>query len=157
MRQMRKSALEKFDRLIIIKWLSVAVVAIIASRLIYIQVIQHPVYSALAQEQYDVFKKLFPDRGRIFAQNKASGEISPVAINDEKYEIYAIPRRIKEPDNLARTLAPLLEMEESEIFTALSDKNETYHLLKRKVAREINDQIMELNLKGQDSTEWKGL
>ena len=148
MRQMRKSALEKFDRLIIIKWLSVAVVAIIASRLIYIQVIQHPVYSALAQEQYDVFKKLFPDRGRIFAQNKASGEIYPVAINDEQYEIYAIPRRIKEPNNLARTLAPFLEMEESEIFTALSDKNETYHLLKRKVVREINDRIMELSLKG---------
>ena len=39
-------------------------------------------------------------------------------------------------------------MEESEIFSALSDKNETYHLLKRKVSREINDQILELNLKG---------
>src|SRR3989338_862126 len=148
MRQMRKSALEKFDRLIIIKWLSVAVVAIIASRLIYIQVIQHPVYSALAQEQYDVFKKLFPDRGRIFAQNKDSGEISPVAINDEQYEIYAIPRRIKEPDDIAKDLASLLEMEENEIGSALADKNETYHLLKRKVSREVNDRIMEMNLKG---------
>src|SRR3989338_4590513 len=148
MRQMRKSALEKFDRLIIIKWLSVAVVAIIASRLIYIQVIQHPVYSALAQEQYDVFKKLFPDRGRIFAQNKASGEIYPVAINDEQYEIYAIPRRIKNPEDLSKSLAPLLEMEEDEILSALSDKNETYHLLKRKVIRETNDQIMDLNFKG---------
>ena len=66
MRQTRKSALEKFDRLIILKWLAIAVVAVIAARLIYIQIIQHPIYSALAQEQYDVFKKLFPDRGADF-------------------------------------------------------------------------------------------
>lgn len=145
----RRSSREKeFDRLSILKWLIFGAAIALLARLGYIQIVQHPVYSTLAQEQYDIFKKLFPDRGRIFAQDKATGETHPVAINDEQYEIYAIPKRIKEPRDLSEALAPLLEMDESEIYEAVSDKNEIYHLIKRKVSREVHDQVMELGLKG---------
>lgn len=148
MRQKAFRDSKEFDRLNVLKWLIVLAAAAVIARVGYIQIVEYPIYSALAQEQYDVFKKLFPDRGRIFVQDKASGDTHPIAINDEQYEVYAIPRRVKEPLEIALALAPLLETEESEIVSALSDKNETYHLLKRKVVREINEKILEFDFEG---------
>lgn len=126
----------------------IIVVAVIVSRLAFLQTTQHPLYAALAQEQYDVFKKLFPDRGRIFVTDRVTNTLYPVAINDELYEIYAVPRRIKNPDAVAKALTPVLEMTEDEIHNMISNKDETYHLLKRKVTRDVRDAIIGLNLKG---------
>src|SRR3989344_4381907 len=137
-----------YDRLFFLRWGLIVVAAMIVARLAFLQTTQHPLYAALAQEQYDIFKKLFPERGRIFVSDKATGTLYPVAINDELSEIYAVPRRIKEPGAVAKEVAPLLEMNESDVQSLIADKDETYHLLKRKVTREIRDQIMSLNLKG---------
>ncbi len=148
---MRRETLGKSpasDRLFFLKWGMIIVVAVIISRLAFIQTTQHPLYAALAQEQYDVFKKLFPERGRIFVTDRVTNTLYPVAINDELYEIYSVPRRIKNPDAVAKALSPVLEMTEDEIRNMISNKDETYHLLKRKVTRDVRDTIIGLNLKG---------
>jgi len=65
--------------------------AAIIGRLIYLQIVRHGFYQALAQGQQNLFKPIKGKRGEIFFRN---GEI--LATNVRKNYVFACPEEIKE-------------------------------------------------------------
>ena len=75
-------------------------------RLYYVQIAQSDIYTALAANQHEVSSKLIPDRGRIIITDSAGGANTQytLATNKDFYLIYAIPKDIVNPDEVALNL-----------------------------------------------------
>ena len=117
-------------------------------RLFLIQVVRHSFYTAVAQGQYEFSKKINPERGGIFLQDK-DGSVVPLAINREYFKVYAVPREINAQTKpiVAQKLSTILGMGEKEIFEKI-DKNDPYEPLKSKLDEKTAEQIKSLNLAG---------
>ncbi|MFH1564962.1 MAG: penicillin-binding protein 2 [bacterium] len=102
-------------RVAVLKLFIIAVILITVLRLFDLQVIHRDMYDVLASGQHEIYQKLFPSRGRIFVKEKdgnGDDKFFPLAVNKEYALIYAQPKLIKEPDNAAREIYPLLFKEE---------------------------------------------
>jgi len=127
---------------------------LILGQLFRIQVLGHDFYAALAEGQHDLFRHLFPQRGKIYAHDLASGDQEYLlATNTTLHLLYAEPFRLKDPQAAARALAPILGEEEAAIAEKLSKKDERYHVLARKLDDETHDRIEALGIEGIGFTE----
>jgi len=125
-------------------------VLVIAWRLFVLQILAHRYYAELASGQQDVFQKIEPSRGEIFFSDSKSGQLYPLAVNQNFYNIYAEPKNIIQKDvhGYAYKLAPLLEMTENEIVAKISKQGDPYEPIKQKVSEDIYKEITSLNLAG---------
>ena len=81
-------------------------------------------------------------RGTIYDRN---GKKLAISVNTDA--LYAVPREIENPKELAKQLAPIIDLEEGEIFKKLTRKS-SGEWLKRKLTVEQSRKIKELNAKG---------
>lgn len=126
---------------------------LIIYRLFNLQIIQHSFYEALASGQHVLYQKLFPERGEIFVRDKDnSEELYPLAVNIDLSLVYAIPTRIKEPEEVAKKLSPLLQIPEEELLTRLSKEDDMYEPLKHELSDEEVEEVKALELEGIDFT-----
>ena len=116
--------------------------AAVIGRLFYVQVLNHQKYRAWAQGQQKIFSPFKGERGEVFFQDGA-----PLAINRNSYFAYAAPNEIKEPVETARTLSPILALDENLILEKLK-KESFYELLKKKLTEEEANQLKKINLPG---------
>jgi len=122
---------------------------LIVGQLFRVQVLGHDFYAALAEGQHDLFRHLFPQRGKIYARDRASGDQDfLLATNRSLHLLYAEPFRMKDPAGVAKALAPILETDEKELSAKIADKNERYRVLARKLDDETRDRIEKLDLEG---------
>lgn len=96
-------------------------------RLYILQVLNYDMYAAIAANQHQVNSKLNPDRGKIFIQdsvNKAGSDIYPIASNKDFALVYAVPKDIDDPDDVAERLYEIFDKEdvEKEVFELLKDE-----------------------------------
>ncbi len=128
--------------------------AIVIVRLFDIQILNYKFYAALASGQHEIYKELFPERGKIFIRDNLSNPDSlyPVAINQSLFLVYAEPRKIKDPEEAARKLAEILEIEEETLKAKLGKKDDPYEPLKHKISEETMQKIKDLNLEGINFT-----
>lgn len=121
----------------------------VAGRLFVLQVLSHGFYAALAADQHGVIAELFPERGGIYLRDpKAPDGRFPAAINKALSTVYANTREVEDPAAAAVALAPVLEMDEQELYQKLSRPLDPYEPLKRKVTDEVADRVRALGLKG---------
>jgi cell division protein FtsI/penicillin-binding protein 2 len=75
-------------------------------RLYYVQINQNDVYTAMAANQHEISSKLEPDRGKIMITDSAAGESTEytLATNKDFYLVYAIPKDITNPAEVADDL-----------------------------------------------------
>lgn len=75
-------------------------------RLYYVQIKESDVYTALAASQHEISSKLIPDRGKVMITDSAGGEDAQytLATNKDFYLIYAIPKDIANPQEVALNL-----------------------------------------------------
>ncbi|NQV00291.1 MAG: penicillin-binding protein 2 [Parcubacteria group bacterium] len=128
----------------IIVFITVATVV----RLFDLQVLKNGYYTALASGQHNIFENLVPERGQVYVEDKFSKDLYPLAINKEMNLIYAVPKKIEDPKHTAEQLAPILEMEEEELYAKLSKENDLYEPLKHKLEDEQVEEIENKELKG---------
>jgi cell division protein FtsI/penicillin-binding protein 2 len=86
-------------------------------KLYNLQVRQYDWYMARALSQHQVSGILEPERGRIFIQENREGKdenLYPIATNKEFALIYAIPKEIKNANNIAENLFEIFQMEKIE-------------------------------------------
>lgn len=79
----------------------------LVARLVYLQIIQHGRYSALAEGQHKTSYELLPERGKIYIQENAlagDGLLYPIAVNKEFALLYAIPKKIIDPEKVSEQL-----------------------------------------------------
>lgn len=114
-------------------------------RLFSKQVLEHGEYKAQAESQYGVTKEVPANRGKIYAS-----DLFPLATNTRLYELWVVPRQIKDNDkmNVATKLAPFVEKPAKDIYDQIN--NDKYYIppLKKKIEEEEAKQIEELNLNG---------
>ena len=127
---------------------------IIISRLFVLQVVERKYYSALALNNHEIYKQLYPRRGGIFLQDiRDKTKEYPAAVNRQYYLLYAVPRDIA-PDQISSTtdfLAGILNYspEEKNILLAkLSKSADPYEPIAKKVSEDIKNQIQSVNLPG---------
>lgn len=128
----------------------------VMARLFSLQILRYGYYSALAQDQQQFYKEIFPKRGEIFMQDLSSKQrngqdsYSPLAINRDFQQVYLVPRDIPEDKKkeLAENLAQLLDLDRELILARMNKKDDPYEPLKHKVSHEIAQQIENLGIKG---------
>lgn len=135
-----------FSRVYALLFFIVAVTLIIVSRLYLLQVMAYDSYKALAENQHSVFKDLIPKRGQIYLLDK--GGLYPVAVNKDTKMAYAVPKEIKDSNEAARLVAPVLGLDEGMLKDRFNKPEDMYEVLKHKLSDEEIDKINELKLEG---------
>jgi len=147
---------KKFDpRMRVLLWVFGIFALLIMVKLFDFQVLKFDFYAALASDQHDIYQKLFPNRGAIYLKDKEFSIISgqeslyPVAINKDYNLIYAQPKFLdKSPEEIAKLIAPILELPEDGLISKLGKKDDPYEPLKHKVEDSQAEKIKNLNLAG---------
>lgn len=123
--------------------------AVLILRLFVLQVLSHEFYYAMASDRNSLIAELFPERGNILlADFKRPDGSFPAAVNKTLTLVYADPRHVKDPDDAARQLAPILGLEEEALRKKLSIEDDPYEPLKRKVDDETAKKVRALGLGG---------
>jgi cell division protein FtsI/penicillin-binding protein 2 len=134
MRYVRKNNLKKRAaknnwRVAVLKFFIIVLVTATVVKLFNLQVRGRELYSIMASTQHEIYQKLFPKRGRIFARDKDNNgedKFFPLTINKEYGLIFAQPNLISDPDGAARQIYHLLFKEEIEnTKTRKHEDNET--------------------------------
>ncbi|MBF8305332.1 MAG: peptidoglycan synthetase FtsI, partial [Acidobacteria bacterium] len=118
--------------------------AVVAGRLVHVQIVQFEELSRQARRQQERTLDLSPQRAVIYDRN-----LNPLAITVEVDSVFAVPGEISDPEAAARLLAPVLDMGVSEIRARLRGTGGRYFSwVKRKVTGREAARIRELNIRG---------
>jgi len=123
----------------------------IVARLFLLQVVDHDIYQALASGQHEIFRELFPERGDILVHDGKDGVLVPIATNQQLAFVYADPRHIEDPIGAARALGELFAYDEEKILALaerLSDQEDPYEPIERRVSDAMLASVLELELPG---------
>lgn len=90
------------------KAILLAFALIIMARLFNLQILEGNTYRALASQQYELYRELFPERGEILIEDRVAGIYTPLATNQDLYLVYADPRLIENSEEAAQRIAPIL-------------------------------------------------
>jgi cell division protein FtsI/penicillin-binding protein 2 len=131
-------------RAAIICFALVGVFSLFSVRLIYLQVIQHDEYAALAAEKHVHKQVIHARRGTI---RGCHGE--PLAENERVYDVVASGSRVRDPAALAQAIAGQLEMDPGELqgklkavlARTMAEKKEQSKVLKKGVSETVFQNI----------------
>ncbi len=127
----------KTIRLLVVIWMLA-----IGAKLIYLQVFQHGKMSERAERQQQFKIDLTPDRGVIYDRNH-----NALARSITVESLYAAPADLKNPEEVARQLAEILDLDREQLIKRFqSDK--TAVAVKRKLSEQEAARVRELNLPG---------
>lgn len=118
--------------------------ATILGRLIYIQILNHNYWKALAQGQQNIFEKFLGERGEIFLD----GSSFPLATNRDATFVYLSPLEIKEDEKTAKTLSQALGLKEDLILEKINLKDNLFVLLKDRLTDLEIETLKNQNLTG---------
>lgn len=135
----------------------------IISKLFILQVVEHNYYATFAANAREIYRQLYPERGKIFFQDARSGQEYPAAINRQYHQIYAVPKEISADETVSTTkkLSELLNItdptEIKNIEIKLSKPNDPYEPIAKKITDEIWQKIQNAKLPGIYSAieEWR--
>ncbi len=110
---------------------------VISYKLYDVQVSKHDLYSAKANSQHQIYKKLEPNRGEIFIEDYMSGikerTLYPLATNKDFALIFAVPKDLKNPEEVAMKLFQIFDLQnvqkEVDKYFEEKDKEELVYAL----------------------------
>lgn len=148
-----KGGLVRYDRVNFLAVITFIFAFILVFRLLNIQVIQHPFYEALAKGQYELFQKLWPERGQIFVRDKANPDkLFPLATNQELNFVYAVPKKIKNYQEAAAKVAEVLALDQTVLENRFNKPEDLFEPIEHGVSDEIWEKVKALNLEGIESS-----
>jgi cell division protein FtsI/penicillin-binding protein 2 len=124
-----------------------AFIGLIILRLFNLQVLNHNYYQEVASGQHGYEKTILPKRGDIYL-SRTNEDPLLVSTNITKSIVYAVPKEISDPAQVAAKLGPLLDMSGTDIINRLASGNPNYLVLKKQLNDETADQIQALGLAG---------
>ncbi len=149
---------ETDNSLRVISVLTLLAAFIIIARLFVLQGVDRKYYSALALNNHEIYKQLYPRRGSVFFQDtRDKTKEYPAAVNRQYYLLYAVPRDIP-ADKINTTtdfLAGILNFtpeEKTNLLAKLSKNGDPYEPIAKKVSEEIKNEIESANLAGINTT-----
>lgn len=142
-RHWKKSRASNQDvRLEIFRYAVVAFAGVIVLKLVFLQIFQHGFYEALASGQHELFQELIPERGSIYVHDFKDETLVPVAINQQLAFVYADPRLIEDPEDVAEAIGEIFGYEEEQI-NALEERLDQPEDPYEPIAREVDDKTLD--------------
>ena len=139
---MRRSFQENRLRLGLARVLFALIFMVVAGRAFQLQVLQGDKLKRLGERQHLKEWIVLPKRGTVLDRGS-----EPLALSLEAQSVYARPRRIHQPEAVARSLANILNLSLAEVKQKLlSDK--PFVWIKRQISPVEADQIQALNVDG---------
>ena len=119
--------------------------AAIISRLVFLQIIHHDYYKALARGQQGEFEAIKGDRGQVFF-NK--GDILATNVTNVKAKyVYICPEEIENKEETAENLSEVLEIDKEEIYEK-TQKDSLFERIKNVLTEQEISAINDLGLAG---------
>lgn len=115
----------------------------IIGRLVYIQILEHDFYSALAQGQQKFFAQIQGERGEIFFRG---GE--PLAINRNFVFVFSSPTKIEKPEETAISLSKILDLDKDFVLERITQENSFFELIKNKLTPDEIANLKKIDLPG---------
>lgn len=112
------------------------------ARLVWLQVVDSQFFSGLATEQQRNRERIPAARGAVYDRNG-----NPLALNKSVVSIYCIPAVVRDKEETADALAPILEVEKKGILKKFDSENKSEWLL-RDTTPEMGKEVMKLGLRG---------
>ncbi|MGC9067248.1 MAG: peptidoglycan D,D-transpeptidase FtsI family protein [Minisyncoccia bacterium] len=122
---------------------------VLTIRLFQLQVLKYSNFIEEAKAIQTANTTIIPQRGLIYVQDKDKN-LYAVAINKKYYSIYAVPKEIKNPQEVSQKLAKILPLSYEEIFNRLNKPDDPYELLIKKTDDENIIKLL-------DNTSLKGI
>ncbi len=122
---------------------------LLIGRLAYMQLYQNGFYAMLASDQHDMQTKLLPTRGQIFARDRTYGTLYPLATNRMAWQVYAVPRNIKDKPATAKSVSDTLGLPLDEVLGKLTKReDDPYELLAKDADADAVSRLKALGLDG---------
>ncbi len=117
-------------------------------RLYQKSVIEHATKVQAAEHQYTSRKEVIGQRGQIVVPTNGGTTFFPLATNERRYQVLAVPKNIKDPKKTAQLLAPILSVSEEELRSKIDNDKLYIPPLQRRLTREQADKVADLKLRG---------
>jgi len=111
---------------------------LIIFKLFYFQILKHSSENIIDNLSE---KKILPQRGRIFDINN-----QPLVLNNNNYQLYLEPKKIKEKDDLIKELSKILAIDETSLSAKIDEKKDWLAI--SIVDKEKKDKIENLKIPG---------
>jgi len=133
------------SRLKIIGFSLCLIAVVIVGRLFYIQIILHGKYAKIAQSEHNKKFTVPAKRGEILARD--GEEIVPLVLNEPAYTIFADPRYVTDPQQLAKRLHVILKLPTAQLLKQLQSPG-AYVVLQHQADKKTAAKIKKAQLKG---------
>ena len=118
----------------------------IIGKLYFLQVANHSIYTALAENQHGSNKELQAKRGEIYLQDE--NQPYPLAVNRELQMAYAVPREMKDVSVAIENLASILGLDKHFLKNKLSNPDDMFEILKHKLSDDEAQKIRDAKIAG---------
>ncbi len=125
----------------------VAIFGIFVIRVFYLAVLQHDYYQKVALSGQLKQYSIPAERGAIRAYD--GDQIVPLVLNEQRFNITADPKLIKDPAKTANRLIAVINQKSADDMKALlATKNSRYEILAKKITKAQKDAVVKLELAG---------
>ncbi|MBI4032859.1 penicillin-binding protein 2 [Candidatus Berkelbacteria bacterium] len=144
----RSAQPESERRLKILLGVVLLATTLVGWRLFVKSVVEHPLYAAQAENQYEISKELPSKRGAIYAQDAELGSLVPMAATEERYDISVVPRNVKDKPAAAKILAEFFGLDERETLAAMDNDKLYLPPLVRGVTKDKKEELVDQGFAG---------
>ncbi|MGB4967820.1 MAG: penicillin-binding protein 2 [Candidatus Saccharimonadales bacterium] len=121
-------------------------------RLFYLQVIRYDHFKTAARNDQVHEYEVMPERGTIYGL-QSDGEAVPLVTNQRLFTLYGDPTIVKDAAKVARTLAPVVGANETEMRDLLQLKNKKYVVLAKRLSKAQSRQVLAYKFPGVGTQE----
>lgn len=122
---------------------------LVLGRLVERQIFEHRYFAKLARQQHVDSQVVPAQRGKILVEESDDGSLYPLATNVKLFSLSVVPHQVKNPALTASKLMPfLVGYEESDLIKKFETGAQYLAPLKRKMAKEEAQEILDLDLDG---------
>ncbi len=136
---------------VIVGCILIAIVAVLF-RLFDRSVLQTGLAENKALAQQTVTLNLNPFRGEIFVGGSDATQRVPVALNEPRITVNVVPKNLKDPATTAQKLAPIIGMDEKQLFALINNDKPYIPPVKRNLPLSVSDQISQLGISAVTAT-----
>ena len=139
-------ALRAVSRVRLMYGILLAVVALFGVRLFYVQIIRYDYYKTAALG--DQLKQYEIPAARGIIEGHDGNTIVPIVLNQELYTLYADPTFIKNPDQIASKIVPIIGGQASNYAEQMRTPNTRYVVLATKLSDSQSQTLLALKIPG---------
>jgi cell division protein FtsI/penicillin-binding protein 2 len=146
-------------RVALLRWLLVVLLVILVVNLFAKQVIGGSKYKAMAKDQQTAKLTSQPERGKIYAYDKTASDFGvtearhdkqffPLATNIMKFDVWVVPRNLKNPEETAKILAEKLSLDANQLLPDFKSNKLYIPPIIKRIDKIKAEEIANLNLRG---------